>query len=40
MDLTVGYRVFGERRSLQAGFGGSMSELSQAIFQAVSAALF
>jgi hypothetical protein len=40
VELTVGYRVFGEQRVLQAGFGGSMSELSQAIFQAVSDALF
>ena len=40
VDLRVGYRVFGERRFFQAGFGGSMSELAQAIFQAVSDDLF
>lgn len=40
VDLTVGYRVFGDRRTFQAGFGGSISDLSQAVFQAVSDALF
>ena len=40
VDLTVRYRFFGSSRTLQAGFGGSVADLSQSIFTAVSDALF
>ena len=38
LDLT--YQVFGNRRTLRAGFGGSPTELVQPLFNAVSNALF
>jgi hypothetical protein len=40
VDLTVRYRYFGSGRTLHAGFGGSMADLSQSLFTAVSDALF
>jgi hypothetical protein len=40
VELDIAYRVFGERRSLNAGFSGSVTDLASSLFTATTDALF
>lgn len=40
IDLSLTYQVFGDQRTITAGFGGSVSDLAQSLVSTVSDALF